>query len=57
MKNMLKKFVADETGMELSEYAVMAALVVAALIVAIIGLRNAIGNKFNSLATTINTQT
>jgi Flp pilus assembly pilin Flp len=56
MKNMLKRFVQDEQGLELSEYAVMAALIVAALITVIIALRGAIGNKFSSLANTINTQ-
>ncbi len=56
MRRLMQRFMAEETGLELSEYAVMAALVVAALIVAIVALRGAIGNKFNELATTINTQ-
>jgi Flp pilus assembly pilin Flp len=56
MKNMLKRFVQDEQGLELSEYAVMAALIVAALITVIVALRGAIGNKFSGLADTINNQ-
>ncbi len=49
MRNMLKRFVQDEQGLELSEYAVMAALIVAALITVIVGLRGAISNKFTFL--------
>ncbi len=56
MKNMLKRFVQDEQGLELSEYAVMAALIVAALITVIVGLRGAIQNKFSFLQTQIAAQ-
>lgn len=55
MKNMLKRFVRDEQGLELSEYAVMAALIVAMLVLAIVGLRGAIQNKFKFLQTQIET--
>lgn len=54
MKNLLKKFVKDEQGLELSEYAVMAALIVAALVLAITTLSGAIRDKFNDVSTTIN---
>jgi Flp pilus assembly pilin Flp len=57
MKNMLKRFVQDEQGLELSEYAVMAALIVAALITVIVALRGAISNKFTQLQTAIASQT
>ena len=35
MRNMLKKFAADESGLETIEYAVMTALIVAAIVTAI----------------------
>lgn len=54
---MFHAFVQDETGLELSEYAVMAALIIAALIGIIIGLRSAIGNKLTSLQDAIAGQT
>jgi Flp pilus assembly pilin Flp len=56
MKNMLKRFVQDEQGLELSEYAVMAALIVAALVSIIVLLRGAISNKFQALTTAIQSQ-
>jgi Flp pilus assembly pilin Flp len=51
--NRIKKFFADETGLELSEYAVAAALIVAGLIVAFTALGNAITNVITNLTTTI----
>ena len=50
---MLKKFFQDETGLELSEYAVAAALVALAVITAFTDLGTAIGNKIGSLVTDI----
>lgn len=50
----LTKFMRDERGMETVEYAVMTALIVAALIAAIAALRTAIQGRFNSVAGTIN---
>jgi pilus assembly protein Flp/PilA len=52
---MFKKFMRDETGLELSEYAVAAALVALAVITAFTTLGGNIGNKINNLATKIGT--
>ncbi len=46
MRRLMQRFLAEETGLELSEYAVMAALIVAMLITAIVALREAIRGKF-----------
>jgi len=53
--NMLKRFFRDESGLELSEYAVMLALIVVALFVAIGLLKTAIEGKFTQAATAITT--
>jgi len=50
---MFMKFFKDETGLELSEYAVAAALVVAGVVVAFTTLGNAITTGIGSLANTI----
>jgi Flp pilus assembly pilin Flp len=50
---MIKKFFADETGLELSEYAVAAALVAMAAVGAFTLLGGNIANRINDLATTI----
>lgn len=47
---MIKRFFADETGLELSEYAVAAALVALAAVVAFQTLGTNIGTKINELA-------
>ncbi len=46
---MLKNFFRDETGLELSEYAVAAALVALAVITAFTNLGTAIGNRITAL--------
>ena len=51
---MTKQFLHDETGLELSEYAVAAALVAIAVAAAFTTLGSAIGAKLNTLAATIN---
>jgi pilus assembly protein Flp/PilA len=51
---MIKRFLRDETGLELSEYAVAAALVVAGVVVAFTTLGNSITKGIQSLANTIN---
>ncbi|HCX28862.1 MAG TPA: Flp family type IVb pilin [Blastocatellia bacterium] len=51
---MIRKFFRDETGLELSEYAVAAALVAIAVVVAFTALGTAISAKINTLAATIN---
>ena len=50
---MIKRFLRDETGLELSEYAVAAALVAIACAAAFTTLGTAIGAKLNTLAATI----
>jgi pilus assembly protein Flp/PilA len=49
-RSMLKSFLKDETGLELSEYAVAAALVALAAVVAFQALGTNIGTKINELA-------
>ena len=51
--NQMKEFFLDETGLELSEYAVAAALVAIAVVGAFTALGTAIGDKITSLGTTI----
>ncbi len=50
---MIKKFLRDETGLELSEYAVAAALVALAVITAFSTLGTNIGTKITNLATAV----
>ena len=52
-KTFWKRFVADEQGLETVEYAVMTALIVAAMVVAITALAGAITDRFNSVEGTI----
>jgi pilus assembly protein Flp/PilA len=52
---MIKKFMRDETGLELSEYAVAAALVALAVITAFTTLGTNIGTKIGNLAAKIGT--
>jgi pilus assembly protein Flp/PilA len=49
----IKKFLRDETGLELSEYAVAAALVALAAVAAFQLLGTNIGSKISELATKI----
>ena len=46
---MLKRFLRDETGLELSEYAVAAALIAVAVVGAFTALGTAITDKINEL--------
>lgn len=50
----LRRFIRDEQGLELVEYAVMLALIVAVLIIAIIGLSGAVESRFNTTTDLIN---
>lgn len=50
---MIKNFLRDETGLELSEYAVAAALVAIAVAFAFQNLGVVIGDRLNSLAATV----
>ncbi|MBP6821933.1 MAG: Flp family type IVb pilin [Acidobacteria bacterium] len=47
--NTIKNFINDETGLELSEYAVAAALIALAVITAFTDLGTAIANKITAL--------
>ena len=49
MRKMFRKFVADERGLETVEYAVMTALIVAALVTAIGLLTAAVAGRFDSV--------
>lgn len=49
MLKAMKKFVRDDRGMETVEYAVMTALIVAALVAAIAALSLAIQGRFNAV--------
>jgi Flp pilus assembly pilin Flp len=53
MKTLAEKFMKDEQGLELAEYAVMAALIITAVVAAIALLRNAIANRFNAISTVV----
>jgi Flp pilus assembly pilin Flp len=50
----MKTFLIDETGLELSEYAVAAALVAIAVAVAFTALGDAIGFRLNELVSRVN---
>lgn len=51
----INNFYSDESGLELTEYAVAAALVVIAIVVALTDLGDAMANTMNSLANYIRT--
>jgi Flp pilus assembly pilin Flp len=53
---MFKNFLHDETGLELSEYAVAAALVCLAVVGVFATLGDAIKDKINELSTDINSK-
>jgi len=49
MSKVFKKFMKDEAGMETVEYAVMTALIVAALVTAITLLSGAVSDRFDAV--------
>jgi pilus assembly protein Flp/PilA len=49
----MTRFFTDETGLELSEYAVAAALVAIAVVAAFTALGDAIGTRLNELVTRV----
>ena len=51
--NKMKRFLLDDTGLELSEYAVAAALVAIAAVGAFTALGDAIGSRLNELVTRV----
>jgi pilus assembly protein Flp/PilA len=55
LKHMLSAFLKDESGQDLIEYALVAALVGLGALAAMKGLSNSIGNSFNSIGSTLST--
>ena len=53
MKQMLKLFVQDESGQDLIEYALVAALVGLGAVAAMNGLSNAIANTFSGVGNSL----
>jgi Flp pilus assembly pilin Flp len=51
MKKLVKRFLKDEQGLELSEYAVMAAIIIVLTVATILLLRTEIINAFTDLIT------
>lgn len=55
MKNLLKKFVKDEQGLELSEYAIMAGIIIIIAIATILSMGSHINSIFTKVNTALNT--
>lgn len=55
VREMLTRFGRDERGLETVEYAVMTALVVAAVVTAVVALRTAIVARFTAVTAAVNT--
>ena len=53
LKHMLSAFFTEESGQDLIEYALVAALVGLGALGAMKGLSNSIGNTFNSIGTSL----
>ncbi len=53
MTNFLKSLIADEDGATMVEYALMVALIGAALVAVVTSLGGAISTKFGSVSTTL----
>ncbi len=53
MSNLMKSLIGGEEGATMVEYALMVALIAAALIVVVQGLSSAIGGNFSTVGTTI----
>jgi pilus assembly protein Flp/PilA len=54
MKNLLARFVKDESGATAVEYALLASLIAIAIIGGATALGSAINTKFNAIATSLN---
>jgi pilus assembly protein Flp/PilA len=55
MKQLLKNLMTEESGQDLIEYALVAALVGLGAVAAMKGLSNSIGNTFNNIGTSLTT--
>jgi pilus assembly protein Flp/PilA len=53
MKQLLKNLIAEESGQDLIEYALVAALVGLGSVASMQGLANSIANTFNGIGTTL----
>jgi pilus assembly protein Flp/PilA len=53
MKHFLRKLAADDSGQDLIEYALVAALVGLGALLAMRGLSNSLKNSFNAVGTTL----
>ena len=53
MSKLLNSLISDEDGATMVEYALMVALIAAALVTIVQGLSTAIGSKFTSVSNTI----
>jgi len=53
MKQLLKQFLQEESGQDLIEYALVAALVGLGAVAAMNGLANSIGNTFNGVGNSL----
>jgi len=57
MKKLLKNLMVDDSGQDLIEYALVAALVGLGAVASISGLSNTIGNTFNGVGSTLTNAT
>jgi pilus assembly protein Flp/PilA len=56
MKNLVTRFVKDESGATAIEYGLIAAIVGIGIITALTNLRGRLGNTFNNVSTTLGNQ-
>ena len=57
MNDLSKKLISEESGQDLIEYALVAALIGLGAVAALQGVTNSVGNVFNSLGNTFTTPT
>ena len=53
MKQLLRKLATEDSGQDLIEYALVAALVGLGVVVAMKGLKNSVGNSFNGVGNSL----
>jgi pilus assembly protein Flp/PilA len=53
VKQFLKKLAAEDSGQDLIEYALVAALVGLGVVIAMKGLKNTVGNSFNGVGNSL----
>lgn len=53
--NFIKNFIAEEDGITAIEYALMAALVAAAIIAGVVTLKKGLGDAFTNISSTLTT--